>query len=206
MIVGLTGRKQAGKNAAAKLLAVYSPLPVVEVAFADLLKQAAAATLGCTVADLERWKNYEHAVVSVGEAVEEGWLVGGKTQTVRSYIQRFGQHHRDRFGEDFWVDKALPRGRSYTDALYVVTDVRYLNEAQRVKALDGELVLVVGPVEVERAVDTHVSEKPLADELIDYALNNRDRTDGFAGLDFQVRKLLHWLDLEPKRSAEAWAT
>lgn len=198
MIVGLTGKKQAGKSAAAKLLAVYSPLPVVEVSFAAKLKELAAASLGISVDDLERWKNDPLAIVAAGLEVELGGFIAAKTQTVRQYVQSFGQAHRDLIGEDFWVDMALPRFKvgGYKDALYVVTDVRYENEATRVRALDGDVVRVTGPSYVEHVDDPHPSEKPLERWLVDYELLNVTRHDGFASLDFQVRRLLRWLGLD----------
>jgi hypothetical protein len=199
MILGLTGRKQAGKNAVAKALAAHSPLPVVEVSFAALLKQSAAAVLGVTVEQLEGWKNNPHAVVSVGIGVEDGWLVEARTQTVRQFLQAYGtEGHREVFGEDFWLDAALPLdddvplypGGRYAAALYVVTDVRFENEAQRVKDLGGHIVRVVGPNDVELETDSHASEEPLPSSLIDFYLTNARRDDNFADLYYRVRLLL----------------
>lgn len=195
MVIGLTGKKQAGKNAVAKMLAVYSPLPVVEVSFAAKLKQSAAAILGCTVEDLERWKNDPEAWVEV--------TVGGEqrcVQTMREYLQRTGtEGHREVFGQDFWLDAALPAVTHgdgnidtgwYDDALYVVTDVRFPNEAQRVKDVGGIVVRVIGPPDVEAAGDGHPSETPLPDELVDVVLTNDRRDDEFAQLDKAVRALV----------------
>lgn len=196
MIVGLTGRKQAGKNAVAKALAVSSTLPVVEVSFAAKLKESAAAVLGVTVEQLEGWKNNPHAVVSVGIGVEDGWLVEGKTQPVRHFLQRYGtEGHRDVFGEDFWLDAALPLPDAsgylrYHDALYVVTDVRFENEARRVKDLGGTIVRVIGPAAVELATDSHASEEQLDEDLVDFFFDNSRRDDSYVALSYGARKLL----------------
>lgn len=190
MIVGLTGRKQAGKNATAKRLALYAGREVVEISFAGLLKQSAAAVLGVDVDDLERWKNDEQAVVAVGLQVGDALL--GPSQTVRSFLQRYGtEGHRDLLGKNFWVNAALPFGRDYGDGrLYVVTDVRFLNEARRVKELGGEIIRIIGPAEVENVGDTHASETPLPDVWVDSVLWNTKRDDEFAALDYEVRKWL----------------
>lgn len=210
MIIGLTGKKGAGKNAVARLLAGYAPLPVVEVSFARKLKESAAAMLGCTVDDLERWKNDPNAVVIVGQAIEDGWVVGGVTQPVRSFLQRCGtEGHRDIFGEDFWLDAALPlkdvydftpagmaeascriTNPAYSDALYVVTDVRFPNEAQRVKDLGGIIVRVIGPQEIENADDTHPSEASLDYMWFDAMIVNARRDDYFRALISEVRQFL----------------
>jgi hypothetical protein len=177
----------AGKSECARRLALYSLIPVVEVAFAAKLKESAAALLDCTVEDLERWKNDSAAIVRVGNSRKEIPL----SQTVRSLLQRYGtEAHRDVFGRDFWLDAALPwggidgRDRHYDDALYVVTDVRFANEAQRVRDLGGMVVLVVGPND---DTGSHVSEQPIP---CDYTLNNLVRTDEFRALDGQLRDIL----------------
>lgn len=203
MIIGLTGRKQAGKNACARLIRLYAGREVVEVSFAALLKQSAAAVLGCEVDDLERWKNDPHALVCVGLEVELGGFIAARTQTVREFLQRYGtEGHRDLLGPDFWVDAALPSSSDYSGALYVVTDVRFPNEARRVKALGGTIVRIIGPPEIEDAGDAHASETPLPDELVDIKLGNVRRDDGFAALDFGVRLLLRELDVEVETSPD----
>lgn len=177
MIVGLHGRIGAGKNEAAKRLAFMSP-DVVEVSFAAKLKESAAAALGCTVDDLERWKNEPSArVYCPGPHADY--------QTVRSFLQRYGtESHRDVFGADFWLDAALPIDAIYTDSVYVVTDVRFPNEAERVRELGGIVVGLLGP---SLTGGTHVSEIPLdCDRWID----NTIRDDGYASLDAQLRSLL----------------
>jgi len=206
MVIGLTGKKQAGKNAVAKLLAVYSPLPVVEVSYAAKLKQSVAALLGCEVDDLERWKNDPSVKIQVARWPHE--LLA--CITMREFLQRYGtESHREIFGKDFWLDAALPLPElwapegapeaaeyddAYGDALYVVTDVRFPNEAERIKELGGTVVRVVGPPEVEEVTDGHASEAPLPDELVDLTLFNDRRDDEFAALDTRVRTLLKMLD------------
>jgi len=189
VILGLHGRIGAGKNAcAARLLELGHD--VVEVSFARKLKESAAALLDCTVEDLERWKNEPHRVVAVSLLVDGLGPIPGPTQTVRSFLQRYGtEAHRDIFGPDFWLDAALPLDRDYTEKLYVVTDVRFPNEAERVRALGGVMVEVVGP-----AGDTgsHVSEQPLR---CDYGVANWVRDDGFASLDRGLEFLLEAVTL-----------
>jgi hypothetical protein len=192
MIVGLTGRKQAGKNTVAALLNIYSPLPVVEVSFAALLKKSAAAVLGVAVEDLERWKNDAGALVSAVGPSREG---GGDTwhsQTVREFLQRFGtEGHRDLMGPDFWVNAALPQSRDYRDGkLYVVTDVRFANEAARVTDLGGSIYRVLGPTEVEGAGDEHASEKPLASHWVSGIIDNRRRDAVFVALKAEVKEFV----------------
>lgn len=179
MILGLHGKMSAGKNAAARRLALLTP-DVREVSFAAKLKESAAAVLGVTVAQLEGWKNDPETWVVVDRS---GDFVA--SQSVRSFLQRYGtEAHRDVFGADFWLDAALPRDRDYSDGLYVVTDVRFENEAARVRDLGGAVVHVVGPWS-----DTgdHPSERVLP---CDWIVDNSLRDDGFAALDCQLLALL----------------
>lgn len=185
MIIGLHGRMRAGKNEAARRIAAFSPLPVVEVSFAAKLKQSAAALLGVDVADLEWLKNDPTAEVLLT------WHERELPQTVRSFLQRYGtEAHRDVFGEDFWLDAALPVGRDHSDALYVVTDVRFPNEIARVRELSGVVALIVGPN--EDAGNAHSSEELHHDD-VDLLIDNAVRDDGFANLDRQLRSLVRYL-------------
>lgn len=193
MIVGLHGKIGAGKNEAAKRLAILSSMPVVEVSFAAKLKQSAAALLGCTVADLELWKNDSSKLVCAGGLYDALGFVpyGNLSQTVRSFLQRYGtEAHRDVFGADFWLDAALPlpahagQFALYNDALYVATDVRFPNEAERVRELGGVMVGLTGP---DTDTGSHASEVPLeCDRWIDNAI----RDDGYTSLDGQLGVLL----------------
>jgi hypothetical protein len=184
VILGLHGKMGAGKNEAAKRLGRLSgALPVVEVSFAAALKRSAAAALGVTVDDLERWKNDPEAWILVD--------VGGthrSTQTVRSFLQRYGtEAHRDVFGASFWLDAAMPADGAYDDALYVVTDVRFANEAARVRFLGGYVVLIQG---ANSDTGSHPSEALLDQEEADFIIDNSRRDDGFASLDRQLVGIL----------------
>jgi hypothetical protein len=201
VIIGLHGKMGAGKNEAAKRLARLSSLPVVEVSYAAKLKESAAALLGCTVADLERWKNDPMMTVVLCNLENEDPL---DVRTVRSFLQRYGtEAHRDVFGEDFWLDAALPaerngiRGRvAYDESLYVVTDVRFPNEAQRIRDLGGIVVGIIGPSD---DTGSHASEVPLDCDLW---INNTRRDDGYATLDVQLaERVLAPLGLTRKRAA-----
>lgn len=197
MILGLHGKMRSGKNTVAERLKLYSPLPVVEVSFAAKLKQSAAALLDVPVTSLETAKNDPYARVALVYLEPGGSNDILASQTVREFLQRYGtESHRDVFGADFWLDAALPlkfgtvgpeRGHfpdPYGDALYVVTDVRFPNEAQRVRDLGGVMVKVVGP---ETDTGSHASEQELD---CDYTLDNTVRDDGFADLDGRVCVLL----------------
>lgn len=192
MLIGLHGRKQAGKDTvfqrAAHIMAdVY---PVERVSFADLLYESAAASLGVSVEALQDWKSKPRVTVQV----KSGPFVL-RRHTIREYLQRYGtEAHRDVFGTDFWVDNVR---LEHDRRIVMVTDVRFENEAVAVMRAGGRVVHVLGPDDVERAGDWHASETPLPADLIDVVLPNRVRDDGFRSLDEHLATLLRaWLKKE----------
>ena len=179
MLIGLTGRKQAGKDTvferARHLMA--DVLPVERASFADLLYESAAASLGVFVDDLRRWKNDPEVFVTVGLANCTTY----RRQSLRQYLQRYGtEAHRSVFGDDFWVDNVR---LDHAGKLVFVTDVRFDNEAQAVRRAGGIVVRVVGPEEIEHAPDGHASEAGLSAGTVDLTLRNGRRDDGFRSLD-----------------------
>jgi uncharacterized OsmC-like protein len=184
VLIGLNGRKQAGKDTV-YARAAHIMDGVVEVerfSFADLLYRSAAAALGITVDLLQAHKSNPMAVVRVEV---DGVVV--VDQTFREFLQRYGtEAHRDVFGLDFWVDAVT---LYHEGRIVFVTDVRFPNEATAIRAAGGAVVEVIGPM--GRATDdAHRSEAPLPMELIDGAILNIVRDDGFRALDAQVAVLL----------------
>lgn len=194
MLIGLTGRAQAGKDTVYGVISDrYSVTRNVQRrAFADLLYQSVAAALGVTVEDLHVWKTDPTVMIEVRNR-DSGPLV---RRTTRNLLQRYGtEAHRDIFGADFWVD-ALDLTHGPED-LIVVTDVRFPNEAHAITQMGGHVVRVEGP---HVGDDDHASEQPLPDALVDYVLDNTSRDDGMARLRRNVGQLL--LDLTAR---ERWA-
>lgn len=184
MLIGLNGRKQAGKDTVYERIVrqVDGEVAVERTAFADLMYASAAATLGVTAEQLREWRLDPSVTVTV--AGDDGVYA---ELTVRQFIQRFGtEGHRDIFGEDFWVDQMQ---LAHEGRVLVVTDTRMINEAEAVRRAGGIIVSVVGPEQPE-SVDTHLTEAPLPDRLIDVVLPNTVRDDNFRTLDEAVETLL----------------
>jgi hypothetical protein len=196
VIVGFTGRIGAGKNEAAKRLAFYSQLPVIEVSYAEKLKQSVAALLGITREQIERWKNDPSVRVEVvaGASFFSEEFV---SMRFRTFLQRYGtEAHRHTFDEDFWLDMALPLDRSYGDAIYTVTDCRFPNEWQRIKSLGGLVVRLHG---ANNQTGEHESEQDLPYDVL---IDNSKRDDDFEALDAQLQSLAYLIGaaLPPRRS------
>ncbi len=193
-LIGLNGFKGAGKDTVYELIAQEAE-NVVRRAFADKLKVVAGRSLGyegedveiITAMNLMKNQGYVDSVISSGV---------GTHLSGRRYLQLFGQRAREVFGHSFWVDQVLPRppvdgyevelDGFFPDAdVGVITDVRYPSEAERVRALGGEVWLVERPDVIS---DGHDSERPLKDSLIDGVLINDGSVED---LREHVRRLLH---------------
>lgn len=111
--------------------------------------------------------------------------------TGRQYLQNFGNDAREVFGTDFWVDQVLTVPVEHCPGMDIydhragnarnmrmrypgvdvlcLTDLRYPNEAERVKALGGVVWEVLRP---GLESDGHPSEQPLPRHLVDLQIVN----------------------------------
>lgn len=199
-LIAFHGKLGSGKDTAGERLAEMVSVPTERLSFAAKLKESAAALLDIPVEDWETYKNdpevkvyltngYEPAPKSAwhGEdLLEQPRIV--REFTAREFLQRYGtESHRDVFGSDFWVQQALA---SYVyenqNKLTYLTDCRFENEANAVKALGGYVIEVEGPND---NTGSHQSEVRLPDSLIHFTIDNTRRDDDFADLDRQLASI-----------------
>lgn len=188
-LIGLNGYKRSGKNTVGSIIASRRDA-VRQVGLADKMKVAAARALG--------FDRTEQALIDLMDSFKEvavfdiRYLEPGDNSphhhefTGRQYLQWFGtEAGRQTFSNDFWIDLVLPRPGSIHESLgrarrelearypdtdiLVVTDVRFLNEAVRVKALGGVVWEVVRPGVVGGG---HVTEEALPDYVVDDVIVN----------------------------------
>jgi hypothetical protein len=167
MIIGLTGFAGSGKDTIGNELVSRG---FTRLSFAAPLKELA---LKCD--PVVTWfpdgtfQRLSQAVQSVG------WdRAKFEVYDVRRFLQGLGVGAREIFGADFWVDQVIRQIEqlAYRDKVenFVITDVRFPNEAEMVRKYDGLVVQVqrkgVGPV------NDHVSERPIDPSLIDLWVQN----------------------------------
>lgn len=132
-----------------------------------------------------------------GETVERvvhalGWEQAKRVPEVRTLLQRLGTAVRDHLGEDAWLAPTLadmrPGGR------YVITDVRFTNEADAIRARGGVVLRVERPG--FGPVNRHISETEMAAYDVDGVIANdgtladlRDRTERVALVTTGIRPL-----------------
>jgi len=200
MLIGLNGRLKSGKDTTYEMIRCIRP-DAERLSFADLLKDSAAASIGMSRELLEWLKNEEDFIFTVTGPDDQNSLVEERldeleqwTMTAREYMQWFGtEGHRAYFGDNFWVDAALPLDTDHSDRFIVVTDMRFPNEVQRIVDLGGITV------KVERdsltSFGDHPSEQNI-DGMIDYFLDNNGTMED---LEVNVHRLFSNLsNLEAK--------
>lgn len=184
MILGVAGFKRSGKNTFAEfvieeVLASNGKYPEPEVQyFSAKLKESVGRLFGIENNFLEWADEFkENGIVRVYHGFSD-WpnsLIIG-----REILQRYGtEAHRDIFGEDFWVDQILPIGLNCENRLIIIPDLRFENEARRIRLLGGKIVRINRETFGEE--DTHSSEIPLPGKLVDFEIDNNETIDYFRG-------------------------
>jgi len=158
MIIGLSGYARSGKDEIAKVL--VSKYNFTRVAFADPIKKM--------LWDVNPLLKTDFTLQGVVSAY--GWDVAkGQFPELRRLIQNLGVAAREHVDPDVWVIAAL-RQMDDVNTHYVVTDVRFENEAIMIKQSGGELWRVERPG-IE-AVNDHISEHALKGYTWDKVLHN----------------------------------
>lgn len=199
-LVGINGFKRSGKGEVA--LALNEIVPddqiVYGIGFADKLKMLAALSIGLKGSPHDLIGEMDAAKESWDFTVTDAQSgINFHAFTGREYLQNMGtEAGRTLFGLDFWVDQVLPRpvdhtpgmdwedhvaqnaihlGSMYPDIdVLAITDLRFQNEAERVKKLGGVIWEVQRPG-VES--DGHSSEQRLPEELVDHVIVNDGTLD-----------------------------
>jgi hypothetical protein len=160
MIIGLTGYARSGKDTVANIL--VDNYKYNRLAFADKIRQL--------LTEIDPILENGQRLSSTLE--EYGWDIAKAKPEVRRLLQTLGVGARKMFGDNLWVDRALGEVAPANYYLYnfVVTDVRFKNEADKIKTKGGQIWRVkrlgVG------AVNNHVSESEMDDYKVDQILIN----------------------------------
>jgi hypothetical protein len=178
MIIAFTGKRGSGKSTAAAYLIKEHEFELR--AFADPLKKSFAALFDIRYHEIEKFKNDPNTFIEIRtvDTSYENEYLSGPVMTFREALQRYGtEAHRDIFGEDFWVDLALPLPPVgfYVGRKIVIHDCRFLNEAYRVKQLGGYVIDIKRPPSDQpqhRGWENHVSESEMDNIPKDVVIKN----------------------------------
>lgn len=152
MIVGLSGYARSGKDTVGGFLVESG---FVRIAFADKLKKLVTTF----------WPG-------ILDPHDGDWERAKADPAIRVLLQTVGQGARDVLSDNVWVDAAL--GGCLPEDV-VVTDLRYPNEARRIKDLGGLIVRIerpgIGPA------NNHSSEIAMASWRFDLLIQNDGTLD-----------------------------
>lgn len=174
-VIGLAGKAGSGKN----YLARHALLPqgYFPVALADHFKV--------------------ETVVFDGAPLDEVFFTT-KSPTTRDLLQQRGtERGRQIHGEDIWIrhtESWLAAHVAKGWRRFVITDVRFPNEADWVRQLGGRMVQIVGRGGLEGALAMHPSETSLDDyPFFDMILDN-----SLAQGPYAAARLHRWVNDSPK--------
>lgn len=166
MIVGLSGYARSGKDTIAEILIMNYGFK--RLAFADNIRKAVKVLNPIITGDIR-----------ANDMIDSyGWEVAKSTPEMRRILQVFGTEvGRQMFGEDFWVQQVfrqMEQDNVYEN--FVITDVRYPNEADFIRERGGEIWRVSRSS--IKAINSHSSETAL--DLYDFdrhISNDKDIAD-----------------------------
>lgn len=160
LIVGVSGKKRAGKDTIAELLT--SEHGFTRVAFADAVREVLYETNPMLWSLRWLWRTLRGNPMRVAELVDTlGWEQAKAQPEVRRLLQRLAtEAARKVLGPSIWVTTGMAKVAE-VDGPVVITDVRFANEVAAIRAAGGVLIRVNRPSIVSR--DTHKSEVELDD-------------------------------------------
>ena len=161
MLIGFTGPPGWGKDTAADHLVKAHGF--VRVAFADTIRQVAL-----TIDPYVHFFRLSDVINLIG------WDRAKRQPEVRRLLQVIGtEAGRDVHGIDVWVDRTFDAISALAhDQPVVITDVRFDNEARRLRTFGGRLVRVRRQTDNHDAVLGHRSETESAKLNSDHYLPN----------------------------------
>jgi hypothetical protein len=166
VIIGLTGKKGAGKDTVADYLVEHYGFQ--KVGFSDALYEAVCGLWGVSLEQALEFK--QTATVGIRDTWDEDKVQLIRNYTWREFLQRFGtEMGRAVFGEDFWIevfeDRYLEPGKILgEDHNFVVRDVRFNNEAEMLYDYVAEIWCVQRP-DMDDG-DDHASESGIDEKWI----------------------------------------
>lgn len=170
MILGFSGYARSGKDTAAGFLL---ELGWKRIAFADKLR----SFLYRLNPILEQHQDPDFGLFEtrITEVIDfygwDGYKESKFADEIRGLLQRLGTEcGRQILGDNVWVNAALYD--TIPSENYVITDVRFPNEAKAIRDRGGRLVRInrpgIGPI------NNHPSETSLDDFVFDYYIQNDD--------------------------------
>lgn len=186
-VIGFTGFAQVGKDSAAAFLvergwtklsfadalrnALYALNPIISV---EVYMEDDCYSDGSPCATVDRFVRLQEIFDSLGyEETKRAY------PEYRELLQRFGTEvGREQFGENFWTDRVVAQIKE--GGRYVISDVRFPNEAKVVHDLGGRVYRIMR--DGTGAVNSHVSDTGIDKLPVDGVIPNMGTIEHFRAL------------------------
>lgn len=174
-IIGFIGRKSSGKSTCAQWC--HQRFGTVNVPFAGNVKELARRVFP-GVPEKCWFGNQEDKEAEI--LLDGDWLNTKGEPTVvatsgREILQNLGNEARNVLGDNVWINAALAAIDQTRYPLYTIDDVRYVNEAVRLKKVGAVLVKLYNesiPNDDEHPSEAETDQIP--NDLIDLEIRHKD--------------------------------
>lgn len=168
-LIAFTGAAGSGKDTAAAIL--IEEFGYEKLSFAGSLKDALAAIFGWS-RDLLEGATQESR--NWREEEDKWWSAAlQRSITPRKMLQEWGTEvGRNAFHPDIWLLSVQRKIQQNPQKKFVITDCRFENEAETLKALGARLIGIRRPMLDCDLGAIHASEAGLPLELLDAVINN----------------------------------
>jgi hypothetical protein len=170
MIIGINGYSGSGKDTIGTIIQELGPHQNWEIKkFAGKLKQIAEMLTGI---DISMFEDQDFKKTNLPDE----WRVHGMPMTYREFLQKLGTDAmREGLHDDVWVNALMADYKSlkmdqYYPSNWVITDVRFSNEARAIKKKEGMIIRVDRPG--VKPINNHPSEIGLDHWNFDYKIAN----------------------------------
>jgi hypothetical protein len=191
-IIGFTGRMRHGKNTAATMLAdawtKQRGSSVATLAFADALKEECAESFGVDprMFYADELKDAPQQALTLSKCREPGFvqlclantfpILLNEPQRPRFVLQFWGTEFRRTQDPEHWckeVAKRIADIKHRGFGLAIITDVRFLNEANMIKDRGGSIWKIYRPnVVIKGSARAHGSEREMESMRVDATFTN----------------------------------
>lgn len=205
LIIGIHGPKGVGKNFVGNVTgSVFEEKgwTVKKLAFADDIKEFCINVLG-----LDRFLVYgsdhdkntltRYLWDRMPSFVRQKFPEKSGPMSIREVLQVFGtEFMRECWDPNIWVKSVMRKIRNGQEKCYIVTDVRFQDEFNSIKEMNGYNWIVDGPQRGDEHVkkDNHVSEKGLDKLSFPFTISNQ-LTDTVETIRGQVDEWLSTINI-----------
>ncbi len=176
VVIAIVGKRGSGKDAFADVLSTERGY--FKFKLATPIKTTMAHLMATLVGEPSTANKYE-AFMEDRWRKEMDFVPFSDKVTLRRCMQLFGtEFGRDVLGKDIWVKSLLRRINKSLCDYVVVSDVRYVNEAEALSDAGAYIIRVVRDVpKLDGAADEHPSETEMDGIVADHTVYNNGSLD-----------------------------